>query len=121
MSDKIVELNVGGTPYTTKMSTLLKSENGSSVLRQLLEEGARDSQVSISTGRIEGVGPPDPCWGFTYLGSHRAPVHDSYQRRRNFSELTNCPEELPESENWKICPLVGQDKVGARILPSEVG
>ena len=45
MSDRIVELNVGGTPYTTKMSTLMKTENGSCVLRQLIEEGAKDSQV----------------------------------------------------------------------------
>lgn len=47
MSDKIVELNVGGTPYTTKWSTLMKTENGSTVLRQLLEEDAKDSQVSV--------------------------------------------------------------------------
>ena len=47
MSDKIVELNVGGTPYTTKLSTLMKIDNGSKVLRQLIDEGAKDSQVGI--------------------------------------------------------------------------
>ncbi|XP_018496586.1 BTB/POZ domain-containing protein KCTD12 [Galendromus occidentalis] len=51
MGDKIVELNVGGTLYTTKASTLLKAENGSCVLRELIEEQVKDSQGRLFVDR----------------------------------------------------------------------